>query len=216
MIELIITTVGQLISILQQVSDPSILCLFDRQIDPYILLFLLAFLSKSNLPLLFDKMVLNSSKKKIVLNSNVMSSFKVNEDVLWSEFLILLRQLGGSSAAGCEYVDKTLKTSALLNLSFHLRRSDVGRDSANDLLSFFLARCLHQPGNLLVGGPLTTLASLVALIPTSTAELADWIGPDRRAPFGAKCSAIVLLYQLELGCSSAATSKSVLASSYTA
>lgn len=67
-------------------------------------------------------------------------------------------------------------------------------EAADDLLTWFLARSLdgNQPG------PLGTLRSLLRSVPANVADLGDWISRDKRAPFGAKCLALVLLYQLEL------------------
>ena len=118
----------------------------------------------------------------------------MDKESLWSDLFNLLVQLASSSTAGAAFVEKTLKTGLMLSRCFGLRgKADVA-EAADDLLTWFLARSLdgNQPG------PLGTLRSLLRSVPASVADLGDWISRDKRAPFGAKCFALVLLYQLEL------------------
>lgn len=118
---------------------------------------------------------------------------QVDKEFLWSDLFLVLVQLASGGVAGANYVEGTLK-AGMLSRCFGLRkRADVA-DAADDLLTWFLARSLN--GNL--PGPFATLRGLVRSIPVSTAELGDWISRDKGCPFGAKCSALVLLYQLEL------------------
>lgn len=120
---------------------------------------------------------------------------KVDIESIWGEFFQLLVQLGSGSVAGANYVEKTLKTGRLLIRCVALRENVDVVDSADDLLTWFLARTLD--GNQ-TAGPTAMLRSLLRCVPASVADLADWISRDKRTPFGAKCSALVLLYQLEL------------------
>lgn len=106
---------------------------------------------------------------------------------------MVLVQLASGSVAGSNYVDGALK-AGLLSRCFVLRERAEVADAADDLLTWFLARSLN--GNL--PGPFATLRGLVRSIPPRVAELGDWISRDKGSPFGAKCSALVLLYQLEL------------------
>lgn len=123
----------------------------------------------------------------------------------------MLVQLASGSATGAGYVQAALKAGFLLSRVYDARRgssqTSAERDSADELLTWFLARSLdgnqEQPSAL---APTTrirhhhyaTLRGLVRSIPSGLAEWSDWITNDKRSPFGAKCSALVLLYQLEL------------------
>lgn len=108
---------------------------------------------------------------------------------MWKDFFTLLVQLASGSAVGASYVEGALKEAGLLSRCFGLRERTA--EAADDLLTWFLARTL-------ISGNLATLRGLVRSIPVSTAEWGDWISRDKSAPFGAKCSALILLYQLEL------------------
>ncbi|XP_046646718.1 uncharacterized protein LOC124336875 isoform X2 [Daphnia pulicaria] len=136
---------------------------------------------------------------------------QVDKEYLWSDLFLVLVQLATGSATGAGYVQAALKAGFLLSRVYNARRgsspASAERDSADELLTWFLARSLdgnqEQPSAL---APTTrirhhhyaTLRGLVRSIPSALAEWSDWITNDKRSPFGAKCSALVLLYQLEL------------------
>ena len=120
----------------------------------------------------------------------------------------MLAQLASGSAVGANYVQAALKAGFLLSRVYAVRGSArttaPERESADDLLTWFLARSLDgNPGQSSAASRIrhhhyATLRGLVRSIPFGLAEWADWISRDKRSPFGAKCSALVLLYQLEL------------------
>ncbi|XP_057380156.1 uncharacterized protein LOC130702500 isoform X2 [Daphnia carinata] len=126
---------------------------------------------------------------------------QIDIDSLWSELFRLLAQLASSSDAGAMYVHGALKAGFLLKRCWTARggSSALEKEAADDLLTWFLVGSLNGNQNPGSASMRATLRGLVRSIPSSVAQLGDWISHgDKRSPFGAKCSALVLLYQLEL------------------
>ncbi|KAI9557918.1 hypothetical protein GHT06_014670 [Daphnia sinensis] len=121
---------------------------------------------------------------------------QIDEDSLWSDLFLLLVQLASSSDAGAIYVQDVLKAGFMLKRCWTLRGSV--KEAADDLLTWFLVRSLIGNVNPAPASMRATLRGLVRSIPSSVAELGGWISRDKSCPFGAKCTALILLYQLEL------------------
>jgi hypothetical protein len=141
----------------------------------------------------------------VKINTSFVFSFfgqQVDKESLWSDFFLVLVQLASGSTVGANYVQAALREGFLLSRVYAVRARTVEseRDSADDLLTWFLARSLdgNQPTSSATRIQQATLRGLVRSIPSSVAEWGDWISRDKRSPFGAKCTALVLLYQLEL------------------
>ncbi|XP_045027894.1 uncharacterized protein LOC116920194 isoform X3 [Daphnia magna] len=124
---------------------------------------------------------------------------QIDIDSLWSDLFLLLVQLASSSDVGAVYVQDVLKAGFLLKRCWAARGSATSeKEAADDLLTWFLVRSLNGNLNPAPASIRATLRGLVRSIPSSVAELGGWISRDKNSPFGAKCTALVLLYQLEL------------------
>ncbi|KAK4011548.1 hypothetical protein OUZ56_020666 [Daphnia magna] len=124
---------------------------------------------------------------------------QIDIDSLWSDLFLLLVQLASSSDVGAVYVQDVLKAGFLLKRCWAARGSaTTEKEAADDLLTWFLVRSLNGNLNPAPASIRATLRGLVRSIPSSVAELGGWISRDKNSPFGAKCTALVLLYQLEL------------------
>ena len=147
--------------------------------------------------------------------------------MLWPDLLSLLSQLGlvnrkigtSDSTNNDDFFEKTAR-SGLLPRSFHLRRLEPVKSSADRFLSAYLRRvlrCCNDNGrwSLPLKDPAAQqpvakdLEDLVATIPPRLEDVAAWIlsaddeDKDRQSPASSsKCVALVLLYHLELSQSS--------------